>query len=76
MPDDLHSGEKYLPAKILQIVGLMLLVGAAVFWALTGRESALLMSAAMSLILLGAYRSALNTLKRNTSGITRDDENQ
>lgn len=74
MTDGLHSGERYLPAKILQIVGLMLLIGAAVFWALTGRESALLMSAAMSLILLGAYRSALNTLRRNTDGITRDDE--
>lgn len=74
MPNDVFSGEKYLPARLLQGIGLLLLIGAAVFWAFTGRESALLMSAAMSLILLGAYRSALNTLKRNTDGVTKDDE--
>jgi membrane protein implicated in regulation of membrane protease activity len=69
-----YSGEWYLPAVVLQVVGLILLISAAVFWAVTGRESALLMSASMSLILLGAYRSALNTLRRSTDGVARDDE--
>jgi hypothetical protein len=54
----------YLPARILQAVGLVLLIAAAVFWGFTGRESALLVSAAMSLILLGAYRGAIDALKR------------
>lgn len=63
MPNN-HGNERYLPARMLQIVGLVLLVSAAIFWAVTGRESALLMSASMSLILLGAYRSALNLLRQ------------
>jgi len=57
------NADRYLPARFLQIVGLVLLIGFAIFWGVTGRESALLMSAAMSLILLGAYRGAIEALK-------------
>lgn len=56
--------ERYLPARLLQVVGLVLLLSSAVFWAFTGRESVLLMSAAMSLIMLGAYRELVDGLKR------------
>lgn len=62
------SYDKYLPARVLQVVGLVLLVAAAIFWAITGRESALFMSASMSLILLGAYKSALTTLRKDQNG--------
>jgi len=67
-----NSSDRYLPAKSLQIVGLILLIGFAIFWGVTGRESALLMSAAMSLILLGAYRGAVEAIK--SRGQKRDDE--
>lgn len=69
-----HNGEKYLPPRVLQVIGLIIFIGAVIFWAITGRESALLMSAAMSLILLGAYRNALSTLRRNTGGIDNGDK--
>lgn len=46
--------QRYLPPRLLQVIGLALLLGFAVFWALTGRESVLLVGAAGSLILLGA----------------------
>jgi len=46
---------RYLPPVLLQSTGLVLLVGAALFWALTGHQSALVMSAALSLVALGAY---------------------
>jgi hypothetical protein len=36
------------------LVGVVLLVGSAVFWAVTGRQSVELLSAAMTLITLGA----------------------
>ena len=54
--------ERYLPPRVLQIVGLVLLLGFAVFWAATGRESVLLVGAAGSLILLGGYERARQAL--------------
>ena len=50
--------ERYLPPRVLQIVGLVLLLAFAIFWAVTGRESVLLVGAAGSLILLGGYERA------------------
>lgn len=70
MPTSQSNSEKYLPARVLQVVGLVLLVGFAVFWGVTGRESVLLMSAAMTLVLLGAYKGAVDALK----GQTRDKQ--
>lgn len=54
--------ERYLSPRLLQIVGVTLLLGSAVFWGVTGRESVLLMGAAMSLIGLGAYRGVQQAL--------------
>jgi hypothetical protein len=54
--------DHYLPPRLLQLVGLALLVGFAVFWALTGRESVLLVGAAGSLILLGGYERVRQAL--------------
>lgn len=56
--------DRYLSPIILQLLGIALLVGSAVFWGVTGRESVLLMSSAMSLIGIGAYRGVSNLLKR------------
>lgn len=60
----------YLPARIIQAIGLALLIAQVVLWALTGRESALLVSAAMTLILLGAYGSLAVTLQNKSTKIT------
>lgn len=54
---------RYLSPRILQVLGILLLVGSAVFWAASGRESILLMSSAMSLIGLGAYAGAQAALR-------------
>lgn len=56
--------DRYLSPILLQLLGVALLVGSAVFWGVTGRESVLLMSSAMSLIGIGAYRGVSNLLKR------------
>ena len=56
------TSERYLSPVLLQLLGVALLVGSAVFWAATGRESVLLMGAAMSLIGLGAYRGVTKAL--------------
>jgi hypothetical protein len=64
------NGRQYLPPRLLQLVGLLLLMAFGVFWAVTGRESVLLVGAAMSLILLGAYGSAQQALKDLTAAPT------
>ena len=66
------NGNGYLPPRLLQLLGVLLLVGSAIFWAVTSRESALLMSAAMTLILLGSYRGALDSLREGRN-VRRDD---
>lgn len=59
----MSKDNSYLPPRILQLLGIVLLIGSAVFWGATGRESVLLMSSAMSLIGLGAYAGAQNALR-------------
>jgi len=61
------SDDRYLSPRLLQLLGLVLLIASAVFWAVTARESVLLMSSAMSLIGLGAYAGAQRAL-RNGNG--------
>lgn len=48
---------RYLPPWLLQIVGLVLLLGFAVFWIVTSRESVLMLGASGTLILLGRYET-------------------
>ena len=56
--------DRYLSPRLLQLLGLILLIASAVFWAVTERESVLLMSSAMSLIGLGAYAGTQKALRR------------
>lgn len=58
----LSRQDRYLSPILLQTLGVVLLIGSAVFWGITGRESVLLMGAAMSLIGLGAYRGVQQAL--------------
>jgi hypothetical protein len=53
----------YLQPRLLQAVGLILLVLFTGFWAVTGRESVLLVGAAGSLILLGGYGKSIQAIK-------------
>lgn len=59
----MNGDTRYLSPRILQVLGICLLIGSAVFWGVSGRESVLLMSSAMSLIGLGAYAGAQAALK-------------
>ena len=58
------TDDYYLPPRLLQGIGILLLVAFAVFWAVTGRESVLLVGAAGSMILLGRYEGARDALTR------------
>lgn len=53
-----------VPPWLIQACGIVLLIGAGVFWGITGRESVLIMSAALSLIFLGVYDGAMSAFKR------------
>jgi hypothetical protein len=56
--------EGYLQPRVLQAVGVLLLLGSAVFWGVTGHQSALLIGAALSLIGLGAYSGLHISIKQ------------
>ena len=60
----MNGSQQYLSPRVLQLLGCCLLVGSVVFWSVTGRESVLMVSAAMSLIGLGAYKGAQEQLER------------
>lgn len=61
------SDKAYLPPRLLQGIGLLLLIFAVGFWAVTGHQSALLVGAALSLIGLGAYSGLHVSIKQEFS---------
>lgn len=63
----MRTHDRYLPPRVLQIVGLILLIGFGVFWAVTGRESVLMVTTAGTLILLGGYKEAGQALLNRDS---------
>lgn len=64
--------DRYLPPWALQLIGVILLIAFGVFWALTGRESLLLITTAVSLILLNGYKTAGRALLEKLSDRERD----
>lgn len=71
-PEERRAGDpspsRYLPPWLIQSVGIVLLITAGIFWAVTGRESVLMISSAMTLIAAGVVRGAQVTIKRNGNG--------
>jgi len=68
--------DRYLSPRLLQLLGLILLIASAVFWAVTERESVLLMSSAMSLIGLGAYAGTQKALRRDPPSVNDDGKGE
>ncbi len=54
----------YLSPRTLQIAGLILLLVSAGFWMYTGKESALLVGASLTLIGVGSYGAAVKEFKQ------------
>lgn len=67
------NGQDWLPPRLIQAAGLVLLFASAVFWMYSGNESGLLVGAALSLIGLGAYSQAAQSLRRR-NGARNEDE--
>lgn len=60
-----QGSPRLLSPLVLQVTGLVLLVGTALFWGATGRESALFVGAALTLIGVGSYeRTVARLLER------------
>lgn len=71
-----NGKNSYLSARILQCLGIVLLIGSAVFWAITGQQSSLFVGAAMSLITLGSYqglRVSVKMEKERLNGTTEEE---
>lgn len=47
---------RYLPAWVIQLLGIVLLIGLIVYWAKTGHQSATFVEAAFVLIGAGTYQ--------------------
>ena len=47
---------------VLETLGVLMLIGAAVFWAWTERQSLLLMMSAVTLVAVGAFQGAQQQL--------------
>lgn len=65
------SDDRYLSPIILQTIGAVLVVASFIFWMVEGRESALLMSAALALVGGGAAQG-IRLRARDAS--VKDDE--
>jgi hypothetical protein len=57
------TDSRYLSARLLQSIGVLLLLASAIYWAMTGNQSSLFVGAAMSLIGLGAYQGVRVTVQ-------------
>ena len=66
--------ERFLPPRVIQVVGLLAFIGACVFWAVSGKESVLLVSSALSLIGLGAYADLKHSLENEIGAGSRGGE--
>lgn len=66
-----QPSDRYLAPRVIQGIGILLVVAFAVFWAVTGRESTLFVGVGLSLILLGGYDKAHREL---TAALRRNDE--
>lgn len=56
-------GSSPLPPRLLQIIGLSLLIAFVVYWMITGKESELLVGAAVSLVLAAQYERVRTVLR-------------
>ena len=77
LPSTCMNGQDLLPPRLLQAAGLLLLFASFAWWMFSGHESALLVGAALSLIGLGSYSQAAQSLRRrngNGNGKQTEDD--
>lgn len=58
------KNDGYLRPVLLQVLGIGLLVGFSIFWVFTGRESALLVGAGLTLAAVGSAGGAIVTVRQ------------
>jgi 4-hydroxybenzoate polyprenyltransferase len=59
---------KFLPPWLIQLIGILIVIGATIFWALTDRESITIIGVGMTLIGYGAYSATQDALKNGGEG--------
>lgn len=68
------KNETYLSPRLIQGVGIILLIVSAVFWAYTGNESILFVSASLSLIGIGTVQGIRVTLSQDSDKNNKSDK--
>jgi hypothetical protein len=69
-------GNKFLAPRVIQATGLVLLCGSVAIWAFTERQSALLVSASLTLIGLGSYQNAVNSMRNVIENVNQQREDR
>lgn len=59
-----NGSRRFLSPRFIQAVGVAVFVVSVAIWAITSRQSALLVSASLSLIGVGTYQNAVDSLKK------------
>jgi hypothetical protein len=68
------NGDALISPRLIQVVGLGLLVASAVFWAVTNRQSVPMIGASLTLIGVGSYNRAVNGVKNVINSSERGGE--
>lgn len=59
--------DDYLPPKLLQVIGLVLLIAQGIFWAITGQSQTLFIGPSLALVFIGQYQETVRALRRPDS---------
>lgn len=60
----MFNRDDYLPPKLLQGIGLILLIAQGVFWAITGQSQTLFIGPCLALVFIGQYQETVRALRR------------
>lgn len=58
-----NGNTRFLSPRVIQATGILLLIGSVAVWIFTNRQSALMVSASLSMILLGSYQNAVTAMR-------------
>lgn len=68
------NDDRYLSPIVVQTLGVCLVVAAFVFWMITGRQSELMVGAALTLVAFEAARGAHRTYRAARADLSKPDK--
>lgn len=75
-----QPSDRYLAPRVIQTIGVLIVISSLTFWFVTGRQSSLFVGVGMTMVMLGGYeqtrREFMETIRshRGRPGDTLEDE--